>query len=244
MSNSSLLPGSHDNALANRIRAMRDGVQRATHHLAAARDQTLLLRRHPALFKALRTAPLHAPSGLQRSHKTYTEHVSTLDMAMSLEAATLLWALCRNLKPRRVLDLGSGFSTYLLASFSAASTDPPDVVSIDDSRYWLDQTARYIASNDLPQPKSGLPPLLDDLPNRSFDIVSYDFSDTVTRASLLPRVATLLDKTGVLLLDDMHKPRYARAVKHALRQLPGHTYSLHPWTIDSLGRFCAIWIAA
>ena len=62
-----------------------------------------------------------AADGLRDEYERYTSTVSIPEAAVSLETAALLVVLCRRLNVRTALDLGSGFSSWVLAAKSTAT---------------------------------------------------------------------------------------------------------------------------
>jgi len=52
-------------------------------------------------------------NSIKSEHKVYIEHISSPEMAMSLELAYFIMNYCIEYKPKRLLDLGSGFSSFV-----------------------------------------------------------------------------------------------------------------------------------
>ena len=77
----------------------------------------------------------------------YITNVSIGNSAASIEAASLLDVIARNNKVQRILDLGSGFSSFLDDIKDASS--PVEVWSVDTDAMWLDKTAQYLKENEL-----------------------------------------------------------------------------------------------
>ena len=80
-----------------------------------------------AVFPFMQEAALNRIAvALRDPHEEFVSRVSSPDMAISLEAAAFLRALCEGLRPRRVLDLGSGFS---FRSFFERASRPTTALS-------------------------------------------------------------------------------------------------------------------
>ena len=95
----------------------------------AKRDAERVRRRFPFLdgYQARASA---ARVRLAPEHRTYTRDVSPDPIAISLELSVFLSVVCDALGPRAILDLGSGFSSYVFRSYAKeARTDPSPVVA-------------------------------------------------------------------------------------------------------------------
>uniref|UniRef100_A0A7C4LNN7 Class I SAM-dependent methyltransferase n=1 Tax=Schlesneria paludicola TaxID=360056 RepID=A0A7C4LNN7_9PLAN len=178
---------------------------------------------------------------LQHAYDDYVTRVSTRKMAVSWETACLLYSLAGVLQPRAILDLGSGFSSFVLRSYAARAEHPCCVTSVDDNRHWLKQTETYLRQSGLPD--DGLlhwddfAPLA---PQARFELVFHDLGNLETRAAVLPVVLPCLTPGGVLVLDDMHKHRFRRKAQRHARQAGWRVLSARVHTLDDLGRFSEI----
>jgi hypothetical protein len=78
-------------------------------------------------------------------------------MSVSVELAVFLDVLCRLIEPDRILDLGSGFSSFVLRRHLASRDVGVHSViwSIDDSPEWLEQTRGL---SPTPRSLDGKPP--------------------------------------------------------------------------------------
>jgi predicted O-methyltransferase YrrM len=177
----------------------------------------------------------HAPEMLAKGYREYTTTVSTEVMAVSWETAHFLWSLCQVLRPQRILDLGSGFSTFIFAMYGEAL-----VLSIDDSPSWLERTRTYVGSSSV---EFGSLDALHAM-REPFDLVFHDIgitavSSTPLRVSLMQKAADRVTSKGVLVLDDMHK----KPVRSAAQALTGgDLFNLRPITGDRWGRFSSLWL--
>lgn len=185
-----------------------------------------------------RAAWQNARQALQPHHDRYVRTVSTPAMAVSLDTAILLHLLCVDARPRRLIDLGSGFSSFVLRRYAKGSGAA--VTSVDDNAAWLERTVAYLAEHQLSTERV-LP--WDDFvaqPAEPFDLVFYDFSSMPIRRQNLAR-ALDWGAGGIVVLDDLHKDGYADATRMLLDQRPdlvllpaeGHT-------ADRLGRHAGV----
>jgi hypothetical protein len=180
---------------------------------------------------------------MQEPYREYLKNVS--EMAPSLKTLELLLRLCTS--GAYVMDLGTGFSSYVLRQYM---TDLDiNIMSIDDNAGWLGKTKDYCKSMGAPEQ--------DDLgrdgwvqwnllPNENVgkDMVDVVFMDLGTTRRRVYYYEELLEKycneRTFILFDDMHK----KILHHALHQeLKSYTYLDIPVmdiTKDKFGRYCKL----
>ena len=73
---------------------------------------------------------------VRNEYRRYTTTVSPPNHALSLATAAYMLHLCRAISARRVLDLGSGFSSWVLRHHAETASNPVDVVSVDTDEDW------------------------------------------------------------------------------------------------------------
>ena len=137
-----------------------------------------------------------------------------------------------------MLDLGSGFSTYVLAR---AIDESGVVVSMDDSQLWLDRTRAFLERNAVRVPDLLL--WTGDVDGHSaiYDVVFHDLGNMATRRQALGFAAASVGPSGFLVLDDVHKLRYRFAAYRFLREAGFQVYSVWRATHDSYDRHA--WLA-
>ena len=148
--------------------------------------------------------------GLTRLYEEYVTTISTKKMAVSLQSATELAALCIKCQPKTILDFGSGFSSATLGHIKKLGLISSDIESVDSSPEWLGKTKDFLDEHELPVGK--LTPLDDFSFEKRFDVILHDIGDMRRRATVLPHMWSMLNPGGWIVLDDTHKPRYRRAV--------------------------------
>jgi len=201
------------------------------------RHAAALRKRFPQVDEPL---PRDVQLELTMAHAEYVDHVSTAEMAASLETATLLWRLCDAAKPTRLLDTGSGFSSFILRRWARDRSDAA-VWSVDDDAHWLERTRAFLASRELDN--RGLMTwdafVADDI--GSFDLVFHDMGSMATRIRTLPAVlGRVKPRTGVVVLDDTHNPAYETAARAELKRCRAAVFDAGAWTIDRFRRRAAI----
>lgn len=199
-------------------------------------DWRRLVRAFPEL-EDYATLAERARTSLESNYHRYLTEVSIPSMAISIELATFLLVACRLFRPRKILDLGSGFSSAVFLHYAATSTTEVDLWSIDDSEEWLART-------DLFARKVGLVPMRllpwqDFLRRREerFDLVLHDLGSMKTRLATLPDVLGRVNSGGLVVLDDMHKQPYNSAARRAVKRHCMTLISLRAVTLDQISRY-------
>jgi predicted O-methyltransferase YrrM len=176
---------------------------------------------------------------LRRAYDDYVNTISQWDWAVSWPTARALNQLCAALRPRRVLDLGSGFSTFVICSWAKDAETATEVVSVDDSPEWLEKTAHFLEGHGLDATLIS-PDGLAELPPSSFDLCFDDIGRIEVRASVIGDVLRLMSPGGVVVLDDMNVRGYRGKVREQLVAAGWDLYSIRSHTIDRKGRFAMI----
>jgi predicted O-methyltransferase YrrM len=203
-------------------------------------------RRREIEAAALRFEPIRAVARLRRdslrslarAHRRYAREVSSAQYALSLETCAFLDALCRVRRPARILDLGSGFSSYLFRRYRQSAGSGVFVKTVDDDLVWLGKTKSFLEASSLPA--DGLLPLggLDAGDAGSYDLVCHDLGDMATRARLLPRALDCAKPgSGVVLIDDVHMDDYRAVVEAELGRRSVPPIRIRETTLDRFGRY-------
>ena len=175
---------------------------------------------------------------LARPYVDYCVNVSVRGMAISIETATLFAYACSVKQARRVLDLGSGFTSYV------ARCVADEAVSVDDSPEWLAKTATFLDEYGLSS--DGLM-MWDDWvadPGGPYDVIIHDYSAGEKREAAMWNAAAALAPDGVLIFDDaQHAGHQAEMFKvaehHGLRIV-----NVKPETEDAVHRFALMAVHA
>jgi SAM-dependent methyltransferase len=171
----------------------------------------------------------------------YTTSVSTPIAAISLELACVIWFLLNKLRPKLIVDLGSGFSSYLFRLYQQTrkgSEDACQVFSCDDNSFWLEQTRRFVKSKSLSV--EGLllwDEFMNEYQGRRPDLVLYDLGSPELRVKNMSRVFDLCGPETTLILDDIQKPRIKQAALDCLEQRGRRGHDLARLTYDNFGRY-------
>jgi predicted O-methyltransferase YrrM len=160
--------------------------------------------------------------------------------AASLEVCYFIAAQIALAPPRAAVDLGSGFSSYLLrrqSAKAAVSGGSFEVCSVDTDAGWLDKTGNFL--KEMGCGTKGLV-LWEDFmkaPVREADLVFHDLGSSQTRVAALPVAFDLCRKGAVLIIDDIHKPPIRQAVLSETAKRGMHCFDLIDSTFDHFGRY-------
>ncbi len=214
------------------------GIEAIRGHLDARRLRHLIprLQQYEELAKPIREA-------LRPYYEKYISEMSTPWMAIGFDTAVFLTVLCQIFRPQRILDLGSGFSSFVFRIYAVKASPAPSVVSVDDEPTWLDTTRRFLVTNHLTSEN-----LVDWQTFRStkhtpFDFILHDLGRMPLRRSALRTVLALVRVGGFVVLDDIHKDEYRVYAKRVLAELNLHSYSLRAFTKDRYGRYTLLVMA-
>ena len=107
---------------------------------------------NPPFLYNLACSTIDPDKSIALAHEEYTTSVSSPVAAISLELSYALWSILRNTQPRCLVDLGSGFSSYLFRLYQSqrnAAGQGCQVISCDDNSKWLQRTADYLSDKHL-----------------------------------------------------------------------------------------------
>lgn len=176
-------------------------------------------------------------------YQDYISSVSTEDQAISLELAIFILVLCNSLKPKNIVDLGSGFSSFVLRFYAQNATYKPIVWSVDDNPLWLEKTKAFLSKHGVSNENLGGWDFFARQNNTKFDLILNDFSNLEVRESRFKDICGLLAPRGIILFDDMHYSYFSKFVRRASRQHNLKHYSLRLFTEDKFKRFSSLVIA-
>ena len=208
------------------------------------RDARRLQGRLPEL--ARKELLTEAAGRLRPAFDEYVTVFSVAGAAVSLETSALATVLCEIIRPRRVLDLGSGFSSYVFRRYAAAARPEAEVWSIDDSSFWLEKTREFLDSRGLSAENLLLWDSFSSQDNGAFDLILVDIGDFEFRSANIDKALALGSPSAVVILDDMHKPWYRASVAKALQRSRRDSdrryefYSARSMTKDQFGRYAAV----
>lgn len=198
-------------------------------------------------FNAQRQAGDHIPAPhenfryrhfLMPTYLEYVSRVSWADHAVSLETAACLLQMCETRKPRRVLDTGSGYSSYVLRRYALESG--ADVMSVDTDDGWLGRTADYL--EDMGVGVVGLMSWAEfQAGTRSpFDLIFHDLAAGPIRTDSMQLVTELVTSDGHLIFDDMQSTEHREEAKRVTTAAGRRYLSMARITMDPIGRYASL----
>lgn len=179
-------------------------------------------------YKLLKTNLSYRPDDyLRRAYLEYVKEVSSPEWAISWQLAVFLDKLCLETKPKKILNLGSGFSSYVFRRRKA------QVICCDADKEWLNKTKQFLEKHNLDTSNLinlevgvSYPELLQD-----YDLILLDYKMD-ERTSLFHFCR---EKGKILVLDDLHYKEYHDKVKEFFRN--DIIFDLREETTDIYGRY-------
>lgn len=220
-----------------RTGGIRTNLKRVQRTFVDRRALSTVLGHEPWLRDVLRVLRPCARK-LRGRYSQYTNFVSNPGNALSLRSSALLYALCETLQPASILDLGSGFSSYVTRTYQAESTSQIVVVSVDDSPEWLLRTRDYLERVELSYQELCTLEEFESRDHVPFDLVVYDLGSMDTRTRWLGQAISYIKPvSGVGLIDDCHFPNFAGHVTATTHRAGGNCFDIASITRDQFGRF-------
>jgi predicted O-methyltransferase YrrM len=197
------------------------------------RDWRRLIQRMPVMGQ-LQFEQDVIEKSLAPSYKDYISNFSSPLISISLNRAVLLAFLAKTLRPGRILDLGSGYSSYVFRT-PGISEAAPETISVDDSEQWLSETRKFLLKHGCST--KGLVPLhelLDESNEFSppkWDLCFLDIGDFDLRKRILPRLFdAVVECKSILVIDDFHVRAYRNFIIDLNQQKKTELFSLRKVT--------------
>lgn len=203
------------------------------------RDLRRLKERMPVLQNFSELERMHRQK-LKPYYEEYISKISLDQMAISLELSVFLMILCDTLKPNNLLDLGSGFSSFVFRNYMLNAPMKPQIYSIDDSKEWLDKTRTFLAMHKLSTENMSTWRSFSEDNNETFDLILYDLGSMDMRKEMLKDVLDRARPGGAVVLDDIHKRDYKSYINKVLIKSNLQCCTLEPFTKDRFGRYAML----
>lgn len=175
---------------------------------------------------------------LMPTYLDYVSRVSWADHAISLGSAAVLWQFCLDRRPARVLDTGSGYSSYVLRRY--AQEHGAQVVSVDDNAEWMKKTAGYLAEHGLSTDGLMSWDEFRASQHQHFGLVFHDMAGGRLRIDTAQRMTDLIEDDGVLVFDDMQDLALRAEVRRVTAAAGRRYLSMERVTGDEIGRYAAL----
>lgn len=175
-------------------------------------------------------------AAIRDAYEDYVTNVSVPGMACSFETSVYLMWLCRMRRPAAVLDLGSGFSSWVLRRY--ARDYGARALSVDDSPDWLSRTAEFLTRYDLPT---------DDLvmwshfrPEGRFGLVFHDLAMGDLRECAMPSAVEAAAPGGLVVFDDAQHAGHRRVMRELAGRVGARLWNARAVTLDEIQRFAMV----
>ncbi|MDP2727812.1 MAG: hypothetical protein Q8P59_09750, partial [Dehalococcoidia bacterium] len=110
-----------------RYRRRLGNITRSVFEATTDRVQLIPLQRDFPQLRDYRGLARECREKLLPYYGQYTSRVSIDYMAVSLELSAFLMVLCERFRPSSILDLGSGFSSFVFRYYASKATPKPTV---------------------------------------------------------------------------------------------------------------------
>ncbi|MEJ2547665.1 MAG: class I SAM-dependent methyltransferase [Gemmatimonadota bacterium] len=209
------------------------------------RDRLRLSRDVPGLDAAPKASGSAASEIIEEIPERLRDYIGVTGtdaiMAASSELCRLLVQWCEAQQPDRLVDLGSGITSWTLRAWRDRCSPGSTVTSVDDDGDWLARS-RESSSRAGTGDRNFL--LREDFLERHgtdrFELVVHDSGSVRERAKQMAPAFDLVAPGGAIVCDDIHKARIWRAARSALRRSGYSAWSLREETLDSIGRFALV----
>ncbi len=215
---------------------LRYVLKRIKLEIIGARDRRILISRFPELQNYKKSYSKYYQRYITH-YKEYINNVSTEEMAISLELTIFIRVLCDIVKPGKILDIGSGFSSFVFRDFQKSSDIKPEIWSVDNSKKWLMETKKYLSKHNLSGNNLLLWNVFVKNDSDRYDLILHDLGRMDARKTVMQNVLKFVKEGGIVILDDVHKTDYYNHVKDVLRDQNLDFISLYDFTRDRYGRY-------
>ncbi len=178
---------------------------------------------------------------LNQKYDQYIKEVSRADMAASFECVHLMRSLCKLFSCKKLLDLGSGFSSFMFRQY-ALSDSTIRVWSVDDDVEWIRKTRDYLYQQKVSTENLMM---LDDFlatSEKDFDLIFFDLNFVEVRKKFIRMAVERCKPGGLIIFDDVHKKDFFYDVLRETTALPVQFKDIKSLTLDEFGRFALLGI--
>jgi len=175
---------------------------------------------------------------IKKQYREYINETSNAVMTISYELSNYIWKYITKKQPRTILDLGSGFSSFIFRFYQKEySTEETIVVTVDTQKKWLNKTEKFLKDKDLSIENLYTYREFKELSFEPFDYVLFDLGPTDKRHNYLDMVFKYKKENCPLIIDDVHNKAYKDIVLEKCHKLNMKTNFLIDDTFDTYGRF-------
>jgi len=157
----------------------------------------------------------HTYCSLEKMYLEYITSVPDPSMVISLELSQLIYVICEMIKPQKILDNGSGWSSVLFRKICPHA----HIISTDDNVQWAQRTQEIMRKFEIEPAIVKTWNTIIKKNKRDFDFILHDLGSMQTRVDTLEETLSRLSVGGYALLDDINFNRYAERAFHVIEKL-------------------------
>jgi hypothetical protein len=202
-------------------------------------DHNRIQKKYPDLQKLYDTKKGKYEHKILPSYKEYISKVSSEIMAISLELSVFCILMCDMIKPQKIVDFGSGYSSYIFRSLTSIIDKDyqPVIWSVDDSEEWINKTKTFLSSSNISSDNVISWDAFIEENLGLFDFILYDLGGFEFRKKNLQYIINLCDKNGMIIFDDMHSAEYGRYLNKTLKKTNYTCFDIRYYSKDKFGRY-------
>lgn len=143
---------------------------------------------------------------ISEAYEDYVTNFSNKSEPIRPEGIKNILRFCFLFKPKKLIDFGSGFSSYIFRLYKSKFNPSSVVFSVDDNKEWLSVTRDFLKKYECDSENLFLFSNFIKKVDSKFDLILNDFSSRwPVRQISMKLCYNLISENGVLLLDDFNK---------------------------------------
>lgn len=178
--------------------------------------------------------------GIEDVRREYCDTCSSQVFSISQKASIVIYNLIHSLKPPVILDLGSGFTTWL-CYYSIGNSTNTTIISVDSSNDWIAKNENFLTKHHIKTTISNYKTFEKSPPYLPFgSLIINDIGDPdnfMLRESSLHLLTEYIKNGAILFLDDIHKPTVKAAALQLIHDNNFYFQDLCSITFDNFGRY-------
>jgi len=177
---------------------------------------------------------------IESVHREYCDNYSDQIFSISNRASIAIYNLICFCKPPVILDLGSGFTTWL-SYYATRNSEGTTIISVDSSYDWIAKNEEFLHKHNIDSAIINYQTFKENSPNLPYgSFIINDIGDPgnfTLRESSLSLLTEYVRNGAILFLDDIHKPSVKAAALKFIRENNFRFQDLCSVTFDHLGRY-------
>lgn len=206
------------------------------------RDAKILLKKFPDLVHT-NLLDDDCLKNVKQDHHQYISEISAPLISISYKQAQFLLRLVASLSPESILDLGSGFSTYIFALYNKCiSANKVNIVSVDESSFWLKATTDFLAQKHLNVDRvTTYEEYLENNIKGKYEFYFVDIGGFELHLEIIESLLQNSNHDYFIVVDDFHVPNYRSSLKSIVNNNKRTILSLRKFTRTRLSHMAIIY---